>query len=66
MTTTHRCLPLPNHSPKRPCKEGQADLIVLAHALLDDPHWAYHAAKKLGVEQPSRVLPPPYWHWLKR
>ncbi|WP_193790788.1 hypothetical protein [Sorangium cellulosum] len=47
-------------------KEGQADLIVLAHALLDDPHWAYHAAKKLGVEQPSRVLPPPYGHWLKR
>jgi hypothetical protein len=32
----------------------------------DDPHWAYHAAKKLGVEQPSRVLPPPYGHWLKR
>ncbi|XXX78221.1 NADH:flavin oxidoreductase/NADH oxidase [Sorangium sp. So ce134] len=47
-------------------KEGQADLIVLAHALLDDPHWAYHAAKKLGVEQPNRVLPPPYGHWLKR
>ncbi|MGK3962872.1 NADH:flavin oxidoreductase/NADH oxidase [Sorangium sp. So ce118] len=47
-------------------KEGQADLIILAHALLDDPHWAYHAAKKLGVEQPMSVLPPAYGHWLKR
>ncbi|WP_433937248.1 NADH:flavin oxidoreductase/NADH oxidase [Sorangium cellulosum] len=47
-------------------KEGQADLIVLGHAMLDDPHWAYHAAKKLGVEQPTGLLPPPYGHWLQR
>lgn len=37
-----------------------------AYALLDDPHWTYHAAKKLGMEQSSHVLLPPYGHWLKR
>lgn len=47
-------------------KEGQADLIVLARPLLDDPHWAYHAAKKLGVAEPHHLLSPPYGHWLKR
>lgn len=47
-------------------KEGQTDLIVLARAMLDDPHWAYHAAKKLGVEQPTHLLPSAYGYWLKR
>ncbi|WP_437585858.1 hypothetical protein [Sorangium sp. So ce1000] len=46
--------------------EGQADVVVLAHALLDDPRWTYHAAKKLGMDQSSHVLLPPYGHWLKR
>jgi 2,4-dienoyl-CoA reductase-like NADH-dependent reductase (Old Yellow Enzyme family) len=44
---------------------GQADLIMLAHKELDDPHFAYHAAKALGVAEPQRVLPPQYAHWLK-
>jgi NADPH2 dehydrogenase len=29
--------------------EGQADLVALARAFLDDPHWAWHAAYKLGA-----------------
>jgi len=29
---------------------GKADLVFLARALLDDPHWALHAARELGVE----------------
>jgi 2,4-dienoyl-CoA reductase-like NADH-dependent reductase (Old Yellow Enzyme family) len=36
---------------------GQADLVAIARAALDDPHWAHHAAVALG--QPER-LPDPY------
>jgi 2,4-dienoyl-CoA reductase-like NADH-dependent reductase (Old Yellow Enzyme family) len=43
---------------------GQADLVLLAHKELDDPHFPYHAAKALGVEKPENVLPPQYAHWL--
>lgn len=45
---------------------GQADLVMLAHKELDDPHFPYHAAKALGVASPENVLPPAYAHWLKR
>jgi 2,4-dienoyl-CoA reductase-like NADH-dependent reductase (Old Yellow Enzyme family) len=45
--------------------KGQADLVMLAHKELDDPHFPYHAAKALGVIDPQRVLPPQYAHWLK-
>ncbi len=44
---------------------GQADLVMLAHKELDDPHFPYHAAKALGVTDPQNVLPPAYAHWLK-
>jgi NADPH2 dehydrogenase len=30
--------------------EGNADCISLARAMLDDPHWAWHAARTLGAE----------------
>jgi NADPH2 dehydrogenase len=30
--------------------EGQADLVALARAFLDDPHWGWHAAYRLGGE----------------
>jgi NADPH2 dehydrogenase len=30
--------------------EGKADMIALARAMLDDPHWAWRAAKELGAE----------------
>lgn len=46
-------------------RDGQADLIMLAHAELSDPHWPYHAAKALGLPRPQTVLPPQYAHWLK-
>jgi 2,4-dienoyl-CoA reductase-like NADH-dependent reductase (Old Yellow Enzyme family) len=45
--------------------KGQADLVMLAHKELDDPHFPYHAAKALGLNSPQNVLPPPYAHWLK-
>ncbi len=43
---------------------GQADLVMLAHQELDDPHFPYHAAKALRLPQPQSVLPPQYAHWL--
>ena len=30
---------------------GQADLVALARAALDDPHWAHHAAVALGADE---------------
>jgi 2,4-dienoyl-CoA reductase-like NADH-dependent reductase (Old Yellow Enzyme family) len=30
--------------------EGRADMVALARAFLDDPHWAWHAAAALGGE----------------
>jgi 2,4-dienoyl-CoA reductase-like NADH-dependent reductase (Old Yellow Enzyme family) len=44
----------------------QLDLVMLAKSLLDDPHWPYHAAQKLGRETPQQVLPSQYAYWLKR
>lgn len=29
--------------------QGQADLVSLGRAFLDDPHWGWHAAKALGA-----------------
>ena len=29
---------------------GQADMIAIARAIMDDPRWAWHAAQRLGVE----------------
>ncbi len=36
---------------------GQADMVSLARAMLDDPHWGWHAAQALGAEV---VRPPQY------
>jgi 2,4-dienoyl-CoA reductase-like NADH-dependent reductase (Old Yellow Enzyme family) len=30
--------------------EGKADMVAMARALLDDPHWGWHAAQTLGGE----------------
>jgi len=30
--------------------EGKADMVALARAMLDNPHWGWHAAKVLGAE----------------
>jgi 2,4-dienoyl-CoA reductase-like NADH-dependent reductase (Old Yellow Enzyme family) len=30
--------------------EGKADMVALARAMLDDPHWAWRAAQVLGAE----------------
>jgi NADPH2 dehydrogenase len=30
--------------------EGKADMVALARAMLDNPHWGWHAAKILGAD----------------
>jgi NADPH2 dehydrogenase len=30
--------------------EGKADMVALARAFLDNPHWGWHAANELGAE----------------
>jgi 2,4-dienoyl-CoA reductase-like NADH-dependent reductase (Old Yellow Enzyme family) len=42
---------------ERVLKEGKADQIAVARAILDDPHWGLHAADALGVTLPR---PPQY------
>jgi 2,4-dienoyl-CoA reductase-like NADH-dependent reductase (Old Yellow Enzyme family) len=37
--------------------QGKADMVAMARAFLDDPHWAWHAAQTLGAEVPR---PPQY------
>ncbi|MES2439011.1 MAG: NADH:flavin oxidoreductase/NADH oxidase [Verrucomicrobiota bacterium] len=46
--------------------DGSANLVMIGRPLLANPHWPYAAAKALGVEKPSWVLPPSYAHWLER
>jgi len=31
---------------------GRADLVALARGVMDDPRWAWHAARELGAEAP--------------
>jgi len=47
-------------------RDEQVDVLMLAKALLDDPHWPYHAAKVLGRATPQTLLPKQYAWWLKR
>ncbi len=42
--------------------EGKADMVAMARAFLDDPHWGWHAAQTLGADvarplQYARVAP---------
>ncbi|MGN0921069.1 MAG: NADH:flavin oxidoreductase/NADH oxidase [Cellvibrio sp.] len=44
----------------------QMDLVMIGRAFLANPHYAYHLAQVLGVENPEQVLPIAYGHWLAR
>jgi 2,4-dienoyl-CoA reductase-like NADH-dependent reductase (Old Yellow Enzyme family) len=46
-------------------RDGKADLVMLAHSMLDDPNWPYHAAKALGIADAKKILPPQYAHWIR-
>ncbi|SNB69025.1 2,4-dienoyl-CoA reductase [Arboricoccus pini] len=52
-------------------RDGDADMIALARAAMDDPHWAWHAARALGVVIPyppqyARAHPDVWDPWKKR
>lgn len=51
---------------ERAVKDEQLDVVMVGRAHLANPHWAYFAAKELGVERASWTLPAPYAHWLER
>ena len=38
-------------------RNGEADMVAMARAFLDDPRWGWHAAESLGVDLP---YPPQY------
>jgi len=42
---------------EREAKRADSLLVALARAMLDDPHWGWHAAKALGADV---VRPPQY------
>ena len=46
-------------------REEQGDIVMLAHAMLDDPNWPWHAAKALGVPNAKWTLPAQYAHWIR-
>ncbi len=48
------------HQANDAVERGDTDLIMLARELLRDPYWPYHAAKTLGYEHASRILPVQY------
>ncbi|RYG60171.1 MAG: NADH:flavin oxidoreductase/NADH oxidase [Alphaproteobacteria bacterium] len=45
---------------------NQMDLVMMGHAHLANPHYAYHLAQQLKIEKPEALLPSPYAHWLAR
>lgn len=46
-------------------RSGKVDIVMLAKALLENPHWVYEAAKKLGRPKPQDILPVQYAVWLR-
>ena len=46
-------------------REERVDLVMLAHAMLDDPHWPYHAARALEIPKAKWTLPAAYAHWIR-
>ena len=51
---------------ERVVAQNQMDLVMIGRAHLANPHWTSQAAKALGKDHPSWVLPAPYAHWLER
>ena len=47
-------------------KDEQLDVVMVGKAHLANPHWAYFAAKELGLPRASWTMPAPYAHWLER
>jgi 2,4-dienoyl-CoA reductase-like NADH-dependent reductase (Old Yellow Enzyme family) len=41
-------------------RDGRADLLLLARAMLNDPYWPFHVARALGLPDYRNILPPQY------
>lgn len=54
------------HQAEAAISEQQADLVMLAREMLRDPYWPYHAARTLGIENPSEILPVQYARAVRR
>jgi 2,4-dienoyl-CoA reductase-like NADH-dependent reductase (Old Yellow Enzyme family) len=54
------------HLAENAVAQGQVDVVMVGRQHLVNPHWPYVAAQALGVDQPQRVLPAPYAHWVGR
>lgn len=46
--------------------DGQADLVALGRALLDDPNWTLHAAATLGHDSEHALWKPAFGWWLAK
>ncbi|MCX2696211.1 NADH:flavin oxidoreductase/NADH oxidase [Ochrobactrum chromiisoli] len=46
--------------------DDQIDVVMMARAMLANPHYPYQLAMALGEENPAWTLPAPYAHWLAR
>ncbi|HWL30420.1 MAG TPA: NADH:flavin oxidoreductase/NADH oxidase [Burkholderiaceae bacterium] len=51
---------------ERVVQDEELDVVMVGRSHLANPHWAYLAAKELGVKRASWTLPAPYAHWLER
>jgi 2,4-dienoyl-CoA reductase-like NADH-dependent reductase (Old Yellow Enzyme family) len=51
---------------ERAVQNEELDIVMVGRSMLANPHWPYEAAKVLGIEKPSWILPAPYAHWLER
>jgi 2,4-dienoyl-CoA reductase-like NADH-dependent reductase (Old Yellow Enzyme family) len=48
-------------------RDGKLDLLAYGRPLLDDPHWPFHAARALEIENAAaQTMPAPYAHWVAR
>ena len=46
-------------------RDEKVDIVMLARAMLADPHWPFTAARRLGVKDAAwSLLPAPYAFWL--
>jgi 2,4-dienoyl-CoA reductase-like NADH-dependent reductase (Old Yellow Enzyme family) len=46
-------------------RENRADLVMLAHSMLIDPNWPFHAATALDIPNAKWTLPAQYAHWIR-
>ena len=46
--------------------DGKADLVALAREALNNPNWALHAARSLGIDGDFGLWKPQFGWWLNK